>query len=69
MKLIMVTDFDFGENVLIFTDHLTVETVAEKLHESSMCYNEIFEIQENEIQYYCFEPCWMMENKRQLLTT
>ena len=67
MKLIMVTDFDFEDNVLIFTDHLTVDQVKSKLDQSSNCYNEIFEIQESEIPYYCFEPCWMMERKLQIV--
>ena len=58
MRNIMVTDFN-GEDVMIFTDKLTPEQVEDKLTSQGQSFGEIYEVKDEEVQYYIYEPCWI----------
>jgi len=48
---------------MIFTDYLTVEEVTQNLTEKGCEFTEIYEVKDEDLQYYIYEPCYM--NKKQ----
>ena len=57
---ILVTNFqNSSEDVMIFTDSLTVETVKTRLDERREFYEEIYAVPSNDLQYYLYDPCWI----------
>jgi len=61
-KNILVVDFEeSGDNVMIFTETLTVEKVKEKLRANGSWFQEIYEVPKSDLQYYNYEPCWIEE--------
>ena len=56
---IMVTDFDGEANVCIFTKTLTIEEVEKKLSKMKEEYTDIFLVEDDQLQYYSYEPCWI----------
>ncbi len=58
MTAIMVTDFGGDANVCIFSKTLSVEDVEKKLTENNEKYADIFLVEDNQLQYYLYEPCW-----------
>lgn len=62
MKNILVTGFDGSdEDVMIFTETLTVEGVESKLKLSGHTFNEIYEVPKSDLGFYIYEPCWIEE--------
>ena len=59
MRNILVTEFDNNENVMIFTDKLTVDEVKNRLDAAKMSYTDIVDVPDSDVQFYCFEPCWL----------
>ena len=61
-KNILVTNFqDSDEDVMVFTETLTVEKIKEKLLANGSSFQEIYEVPKADLQYYIYEPCWMEE--------
>ena len=57
---ILVTNFEnTGEDVMIFTQSFTPAEVAKRLHKTSTSFEEVYEVEDKEIQFYIFEPCWI----------
>jgi len=57
---ILVTDFDnSGEDVMIFTDRLTVDQVEQTLKKKGKSFCECYEVPTNDLQYYLYDPCWI----------
>jgi hypothetical protein len=52
-----------GEDVMIFTQSFTPAEIAQKLHQKSASFEEVFEVEDKEIQFYIFEPCWAEKKK------
>jgi len=59
MRNIMVTDYDNEANVAIFTETLTVEEVKKRLEKKGDKYSDIFEVPDDDLQHYCYEPTWL----------
>ena len=64
MKNIMVTDFlseesDEEENVCFFTEKMTLEQVQKIIDtNSSISYSDMFEVSNEDLQFYVYEPIW-----------
>jgi hypothetical protein len=64
MKNIMVTDFlseelDEEENVCFFTEKMTLDQVQKVMEsKSNISYSEIFEVSNEDLQFYVYEPIW-----------
>lgn len=56
---IFVSEFEGGEDVMIFTNTLTVEEVERRLKAKGKTYGEIYEVPDQDVQYYIYEPCWI----------
>ena len=59
---ILVTNFDNSyEDVMIFTEkeHITPEWVSNKLTKQNKPFTEVYEVQDNELSSYLYEPCYM----------
>ena len=57
---ILVTNFgDSGTDVMIFTESMTPDEVETKLTLKGEYYCECYEVPTNELEYYCYEPCWI----------
>lgn len=62
---ILVTEFQGqGEgDVMIFTDYLTVEEVTQNLTEKGCEFTEIYEVKDEDLQYYLYEPCYIYKKQ------
>lgn len=58
MRSILVTDFQGGDNVMVFTT-LEVEDIKWKLDNAGETYGEIYEVPEKDVQYHIYEPLWL----------
>lgn len=59
---ILVTNFDDrGEDVMIFTETLTIEKVIAKLAVAGNTYDDIYEVPKSDLSYYIYDPCWIEE--------
>ena len=57
---ILVTDFDnTGDDVMIFTEKFTPESVVNILTEKNVPFTDCFQVQGSELQYYLYDPCWI----------
>jgi|MudIll2142460700_1097286.scaffolds.fasta_scaffold77030_3 hypothetical protein len=64
-KNILVTGFDGSDDdVMIFTETLTVEKVREKLIAKNQTFDDIYEVPTADLQYYIYEPCWIEETSK-----
>lgn len=62
---IFVSGFgDEGEDVVVFTSKYTAEEVEERLTQKGAPFIEVYEIQDDELQYYCYEPIFLDEPTR-----
>lgn len=62
MKNILVTDFEnSGEDVMIFSNKETEETVKAKLDGKNKTYDEIYEVKDIDVQYYIYDPCYLKD--------
>lgn len=60
MRNIFVTNFDgSNDNVMIFTESLTVDEVTQRLKEQKQSFEEIYEVQDHELPFYIYEPCYL----------
>lgn len=61
MKNILVTEFNGGgENVMIFTN-LGFREIKNKLKRSGAIFGEVYEVPDNELSFYLYEPLWLEE--------
>ena len=64
MRNIMVTDLlseesDEEENVCFFTQKMTLDQVQKIMEsKSNISYSEIFEVPNEDLQFYVYEPIW-----------
>ena len=65
MRNILITDYDGGENQVLFTETFTVEEVTKRLDKKGIDYTEIYEVPDNELQYYLYEPNWLEKKEKQ----
>ena len=59
---ILVTNFEnSNEDVMIFTEkeHITPTWVEKNLKQQGKQYEEIYEVKDNELQYYIYDACWV----------
>ena len=59
---ILVTNFsDSGEDVMIFTEkeNITPSSIIETLKSKGETFDEVYEVKDDELQYYCYEPCYI----------
>lgn len=59
---ILVTNFeDSGENVMIFTENpeYSPEKVKKTLKEKGKTFEEVYEVKDKDVQYYCYDPCYI----------
>jgi hypothetical protein len=59
MRNILVTQFDGSDDVMVFTETLTAETVKEKLIAKGKSFEDIYEVETRDLQYFIYEPCWI----------
>jgi len=60
MRNILVSNFDStDENVMVFTDNFTAESLAEKLKGAGHPGADVVEVRDDEIEFYLFEPLWI----------
>lgn len=55
MKNILVTEFNGESNVLIYTETRSVQFVIDRLTQKGCKFNEVFEVRDVELQYYCID--------------
>ena len=62
---ILVTQLDNNidevQNVLIFCQLLSVQQIETVLRKTKVNFTECYEISNNDIQHYLFEPCYLTE--------
>ena len=59
---ILVTNFqDSGEDVMIFTEkpNMTPEFVEQTLKSKGETFDEVYEVKDDDVQYYLFDACYM----------
>lgn len=59
MNILVVNYNDSDEDVMIFTERFSVEQVEKILTEKNQPFTEIYEVSDDDLQYYCYEPCWI----------
>jgi hypothetical protein len=47
-----------GENVMVFTS-LAADTLQSALRILSFEFEDCYEVREDEVQFYCFDPLWL----------
>ncbi|MEL7191482.1 MAG: hypothetical protein AAFO96_03515 [Bacteroidota bacterium] len=57
---ILITDYDGGGNVMIFTKTITAEHVKLRLDKNGKTYTDIVEILDEHFQYYVYEQTWVV---------
>jgi hypothetical protein len=55
MVNIMITNYHEGENVVVFSNTITIELLKERLQLTNDSYDDIFEIKDEDRQYYLYE--------------
>jgi hypothetical protein len=65
MKNILITDYR-GENVMVFTT-VPLNKIKEKLDKDGEEYSDIFEVKDDDLQFYVYEPLWLDEKTEKLL--
>lgn len=55
MRNILVTEFNGVSNVLIYTETRSVQFVIDRLKQKGYKFNEVFEVRDDELQYYCID--------------
>jgi hypothetical protein len=65
MKNILITDYR-GENVMVFTA-VPLNTIKNKLDKDGEEYSDIFEVKDDDLQFYIYEPLWLDEKTEKLL--
>lgn len=55
MRNILVTEFNGESNVLIYTETMSVQSVIDRLTQKGCKFNDVFEVRDDEIQYYCID--------------
>lgn len=65
MKNILITNYR-GENVMVYTN-LDVAPIKAKLDKDGEEYGDIFEVPDNEVSFYVFEPLWLEEKTEKIL--
>ncbi len=65
MKNILITDYR-GENVMVFTV-VPLNTIKNKLDKDGEEYSDIFEVKDDDLQFYVYEPLWLDEKTEKLL--
>ena len=73
MKYIYITDCHWNgseeaEDIMLFPygdnfSTLTPEVVSELLNLRGWGFNECYWVNSSEIQYFCYEPCWISEKE------
>lgn len=59
---ILVTDYNnTGEDVLIFAQNIGRAEVTRALLYKKQSFGECYEIKEEEIQFYCYDPLYLTE--------
>ena len=62
IKNILVTGFDNAdEDVMIFTETLTIEKIKERLESKGHTFDDIYEVPTEDLQYFIYEACWIEE--------
>ena len=59
---ILVTNFeDSGEDVMIFTENpeYSVDKVETTLKEKGKTFEEVYEVGDKDVRYYCYDPCYI----------
>lgn len=59
---ILVTNFeDSGEDVMIFTENpeYSVDKVETTLKEKGKTFEEVYEVEDKDVRYYCYDPCYI----------
>jgi hypothetical protein len=59
---ILVTNFeDSGEDVMIFTENpkYSVDMVEKTLKEKGEAFEEVYEVEDKDLQYYCYDACFI----------
>jgi hypothetical protein len=64
-KNILITDYR-GENVMVFTS-VPLNKIKEKLDKKGENYSDIFEVKDDDLQYYIYEPLHLDEKTEKLL--
>ena len=59
MNILVVNYDDSGDDVMIFTETMTVEQVESRLKEKGEVFEEVYEVRDDELQYYSYEPLWI----------
>jgi hypothetical protein len=60
MRNILVTDFqNAGNDVMVFTNSHTAESIEEALIMKQQEYGEVYEIPQQELEFYIYEPCYL----------
>jgi hypothetical protein len=65
MKNILITDYR-GENVMVFTT-VPLNTIKNKLDKDGEEYSDIFYVEDDDLQYYIYEPLHLDEKTEKLL--
>jgi hypothetical protein len=59
MNILVVNYDNSGDDVMIFTETMTVEHVESRLKEKGEVFEEVYEVRDDEVQYYSYEPLWI----------
>jgi hypothetical protein len=59
MNILVVNYDNSGDDVMIFTETMTVEQVESRLKEKGEVFEEVYEVRDDEVQYYSYEPLWI----------
>ena len=59
IKNILMTNVNgSGDDVMLFTT-LDAETLRAAYSNTNVTYEELYEVAEEDLQYYLYEPCWL----------
>jgi hypothetical protein len=64
MPSILVTDVPpHGENVMVFTETVNAEQLANALRKQDHPFTDCYEVPEDQHQFYLFEPLWLEDHQ------
>lgn len=63
-KSILVTDLNgSGEDVMVFTNLDAKTLEAAYRNSGKVTFGEIYEVPNDDVQFYIYEPCWLSEKE------